>query len=89
MLKNYYVILATSLALYAAVSGQALAADKPILSCSQGLTASELSCVYRLPSGEKAASIEAVAGAESLPIDRKSTRLNSSHMSESRMPSSA
>ena len=68
MLKNYYVILATSLALYAAVSGQALAADKPILSCSQGLTASELSCVYRLPSGEKAASIEAVAGAERLPI---------------------
>ena len=32
---------------------------------------------------------EAEAAAAALPIDRKSTRLNSSHKTESRMPASA
>ena len=32
---------------------------------------------------------DSVAGNVGQPIDRKSTRLNSSHVSESRMPSSA
>ena len=47
----------------------------------RGLTISidggdQLACALQLPPGTK-------------PSDRKSTRLNSSHMSESRMPSSA
>ena len=37
-----------------------------------------------LPAGEGAKSLKALAG-----IDRKSTRLNSSHIQKSRMPSSA
>ena len=43
---------------------------------------------YRLVTNEGVTTTE-VAGRTFITVDRKSTRLNSSHVSESRMPSSA
>ena len=41
------------------------------------------------PSGQAVADLIAGAHEDRIPIDRKSTRLNSSHIQKSRMPSSA
>ena len=49
-----------------------------------------LSLIRSLPGGRlKTAIAKLAAFAASLLVDRKSTRLNSSHIEESRMPSSA
>ena len=57
----------------------------PILQFSSGGGGGGV-CVYVLDSYEASGADVRLAGSEA---DRKSTRLNSSHMSESRMPSSA
>ena len=41
------------------------------------------------PDGAAAGTLSVMAGGDDAALDRKSTRLNSSHVSESRMPSSA
>ena len=45
--------------------------------------------IARLGAGADPAAIDALRKELKLDVDRKSTRLNSSHVSESRMPSSA
>ena len=49
----------------------------------------DLSKDYKLSKADKEQSHINITGAENVDLDRKSTRLNSSHSGESRMPSSA
>ena len=55
---------------------------QPILVRPYGMT-------YQIVAGERRWRAANLLGLEEVPVDRKSTRLNSSHNRESRMPSSA
>ena len=48
-----------------------------------------IALLRRYPFSGRAQDIDGVKKAVTVPLDRKSTRLNSSHSGESRMPSSA
>ena len=62
--------------------------QRPLRVLRLSLTARcNLACPYCLPDGQEAPGL--LNQAQQLAVDRKSTRLNSSHSQQSRMPSSA